>query len=119
MSRSVDGREDPPGSVRRGGLKARPRPDGLGNGFAQVMIVPPADTSGATVTGREGRGHDGTRHAPMGAGPWVADSWDAWMQAPRGEPPGQESSRDPGLDGLAGRQDSDDPDAAARGSVRL
>src|SRR5271166_6144936 len=29
---------------------------------------------------------------------------------------GQESSRDPGLDGLAGRQDSDDPDAAARGA---
>ena len=82
----MDGREDPPGSVRRGSLKARPRPDGLGNGFAQVMIVPPADISGATVTGREGRGHDGIRHAPVGAGPWVADSWDAWMQAPRGEP---------------------------------
>ena len=34
----------------------------------------------------------------------------------QGRAPGQESSRDPGLDGLAGRQDSDDPDAAARGA---
>ena len=38
---------------------------------------------------------------------------------PQGRAPGQGSSRDPGLDGLAGRQDSDDPDAAARGSVRF
>lgn len=83
------GRGSPPRSIRRGGLTTRPRPGDLGNGFARVTIVPPPDTSSATVTGREDRGRDETGRAPVGAGSRVADSWDAWMQAPRGEPRGK------------------------------
>ena len=95
-SRSVDDRGGLSRSVHRGGWEARHRPVGLGNGLALVLTVPPADTSGATVTVLEGQGHDDrTRHVPVGAGPRVADSWDAWMQVPRGESRGKDHPETP------------------------